>query len=75
VTKDYRVGLVSFMNASRSRTTHSGRSQCTEWPVFGHTFKLASGIASASRSWSSREKTASCSPTRSTSARRSRQAG
>jgi hypothetical protein len=52
------------MNASKSCTTHSGRSQCTAWPVSGYTLSVASGIAAARRSCSSRSKKASCSPHR-----------
>jgi hypothetical protein len=54
------VGGASFMNASRSRMTHSGRSQCTDWPVSGYTLNAAPGIAAASSS--SRGKKAACSP-------------
>src|SRR5215217_79188 len=50
------------MNSSTTCTIHSGRSQCTAWPVSGYTLSVASGIAAARRSCSSRTKKASCSP-------------
>jgi hypothetical protein len=42
------------MNASRSRTTSLGRSQCIAWLLSEYTFKVASGISLASLSCSSR---------------------
>jgi hypothetical protein len=50
------------MNSSRSRTTHSGRSKATAWPVSGYTLSVASGIAPERHSCSSRPRMASCYP-------------
>lgn len=49
---------VSHMNASRSLTTHSGRTQCARWPVSGYTRKVVLGIVAARHSCSSRGKRA-----------------